>query len=91
MNKTDLIHEIVKETGMTQVQAGQAVQAALRAMTEALAQGERVQLNGFGTFTPKCCPARQRKNPKTGEPVWVAPYRTVGFKAGCQLCSKTED
>jgi len=91
MNKTDIIREITEGTGLSKAQAGQAFQAALCAMTEALNRGERVQINGFGTFVPKSCPARQRRNPKSGAPVWIAPHQTVVFKAGCNLCNKTED
>ncbi len=91
MNKTDIIREITSRTGLTQAQAGKAFQAALCAMTEALNRGERVRINGFGTFAPKSCPTRQRRNPKTGESVWIAPHQTVIFKAGCNLCNKTED
>lgn len=50
-------------------------------MADALAQGDRIELRGFGSFGVKALPARQRRNPRTGTPVWLAAQRRPFFKA----------
>ena len=91
MNKTDLIQAVAEKTGLTKLQAGQAVSAMLEALTEALLREERVQLMGFGTFETKYRPARQGHNPRTLEPVEVPASRTVTFRAGNGLRRITEE
>lgn len=85
MNKTDLIHAVAKKTGLTKTQAGQTVNAALEAIEEALNNGEKVQLTGFGSFEPKYRPARRKHNPKSLKPVEVPASWTVAFRAGSGL------
>ncbi len=85
MNKTELIDEVARRTGLSRAQAAQTVAAALGAMTEALCREEKVQLMGFGTFETRHRPAHRRHNPKTGEPVDISAARAVSFKAGSAL------
>ena len=58
------------------------VKAILDQMTEALADGDRVELRGFGTFATKETCARTSRNPRTGEVVAVAAKRSVQFRPG---------
>ena len=53
MNKTELIAITAQNTGMTKKDTERVLNAALDAMTAAMAQGEKVQLSGFGTFDVK--------------------------------------
>lgn len=85
MNKTELIQQTAAQTGLTRKDAEAAVNAALSLMTQALVQGEKVQLVGFGTFEPKDRAARTAHNPKTMEPVEIAASRTVSFRPGKAL------
>ena len=91
MNKNDLVREISAETGLSKAQAGDALNAALSAMTEALSRGERVQLNGFGVFEPKERPARMARNPKTGAPAPIPAMKTVAFRPSGELKKPTEE
>jgi integration host factor subunit beta len=54
-------------------------------MAEALAQGERIEIRGFGSFSVKHYPARERRNPKTGESILVAASKTPFFKVAKEL------
>ncbi len=85
MNKTDLIAKTSVETGMTRKDAETAVNAVFDVIAKALAEGDKVQLVGFGSFEVKDRPARTGRNPRTMEPVEIAASRTVAFHAGKAL------
>ena len=88
MNKKELIEAAAEKAGMSRAQAARAIDAALASVAEALAKGEKVQLLGFGTFEQKVRPARQGRNPRTGETLEIAESKNVGFKAGSALRAK---
>jgi integration host factor subunit beta len=54
-------------------------------ITRALAEGQRVELRGFGAFSTKSRRARTGRNPRTGEAVEVDPKRVPFFKCGKEL------
>ena len=82
MNKQDLINKMASEAGITKLAAKAALQAFEHGVTEALANGDSVQMVGFGTFSTTQRSARTARNPKTGEAIQV-PAKTAGkFKAG---------
>jgi integration host factor subunit beta len=61
------------------------VSTMLDEITKALASGHRVELRGFGAFSVKVRPARQGRNPRTGEPVSVDEKRAPFFRTGKEL------
>jgi integration host factor subunit beta len=61
------------------------VSTMLDEITKALAEGHRVELRGFGAFSVKVRPARQGRNPRTGEPVSVDEKRAPFFRTGKEL------
>jgi len=79
----DAIHE--KSTGLNKLQVAEVVDAVIEAMTMALAQGGKVEIRGFGSFTVKQRKARKARNPKTGELVEVPAKRVPHFKPGKEL------
>ena len=85
MNKTDLIAEIAKETGLTKKDAGSAVNAFVDIVSEELKKGGKVQLVGFGTFEISERAAREGRNPQTGEAMEIHSSKTPKFKAGKAL------
>ncbi len=85
MNKVDLINSVVKKTELTKKDAGGAVSAVLSSIEEALSQGDKLQLVGFGTFESKPRKARQGRNPQTGETIQIPASRVPVFKAGKTL------
>lgn len=82
MNKQELIRKVTENSELTQKQSGEALDAILGAIVEAVAQGEKVQLVGFGTFEAKKREARTGRNPRTKEAVEIPASITPAFKAG---------
>ena len=85
MNKMELVAAAAEKAGMTKKDADAAIRAMLEAIEEALVKGEKIQLMGFGTFEIRERPARQGKNPRTGEAVSIPAARVPVFKAGKAL------
>ena len=88
MNKTELIAAIAEKTNLTKKDSELALAAALEAITEALVEGDKVQLIGFGTFETKKREAREGRNPRTGETIKVPASKAPVFKAGKALKDK---
>lgn len=82
MNKQDLVKRIAADAELTQRQAGLAVESFLQVVMEAVSEGERVQLMGFGTFEPRHRQGRVGRNPTTNEPVEIPPMTVPVFKPG---------
>lgn len=85
MNKKDLIGEVARSTGLTQIDAAKAVDAMLATLAAALKQGDTVRLIGFGTFSVSQRATRAGRNPRTGEVLMVKATRTPRFKAASSL------
>ncbi|MEM7427893.1 MAG: HU family DNA-binding protein [Pseudomonadota bacterium] len=85
MNKNDLISKVAESANMTKGDAGEAVEATLNSITDALAGGDEVRLVGFGTFSVSHRAATQGRNPRTGEPMTIAASNNPKFKAGKAL------
>ena len=85
MNKMELIHAVAEKTGLSKKDAEAAVAAMVEAITAALAQEEKVQLVGFGSFEVKTRAARVGRNPKTGEEIPIAAAKLPVFRAGKAL------
>lgn len=86
MNKLELIDAIVAATpSLTKKAAGEALNATLEAIGDALAKGDSVQLIGFGTFEVRATKARTGRNPATGAELKIAASKKVGFKVGKAL------
>lgn len=85
MRKQDLIKEVADETGLSESQAGKAVNAMLNAIQGGLARNEEISISGFGSFKVVERAGREGRNPRTGEPMTIAARRSPTFKAGTQL------
>ena len=81
MNKTDLVNVIAAEAELTKKQAEAAVNATIDAIANALKNGDKVQLIGFGTFEVKDVAAREGRNPKTGEIIKIEACKKPSFSA----------
>lgn len=82
MNKTELITAASERSGMSKKDTEAVLNALLDAMTDALAQGDKVQLTGFGNFEVKQRDARVGRNPRTGETMEIAAAKVPAFKPG---------
>lgn len=85
MKKSELIEAIANKTGGTKKDAEAMVNAFTEVVTETLANGDSIQLVGFGTFEVRQRAARQGRNPSTGEPMLIPSSKTPAFKAGSKL------
>ncbi|EEL31439.1 DNA-binding protein HU [Bacillus cereus Rock3-28] len=85
MNKTELIKVVADKAELTQKDAATATQAVLDAITNTLANEEKVQILGFGTFEVRERSARTGRNPQTGEEIQIAASKAPAFKAGKEL------
>ena len=88
MNKTQLIDVVAKATEMKKKDAEVAVEAVFDAITAALADGDKVQIIGFGTFEAKEQAARDGRNPMTGEKIQIAACKRPSFSASQALKDK---
>ena len=82
MNKVTLVAKIAEKSGLSKKQAELALGAFIDSVTEALKDGDKVQLMGFGTFEVKERAARTGRNPSTGEAIEIPASKTPTFKAG---------
>ena len=85
MKKSDLSARVAAEASLSKADAESAVNAVLGSIGDALAKGETVSIAGFGTFTVKDRPARQGRNPRTGESVAIAASKVPSFEVGKPL------
>ncbi len=82
MNKTELVAAVAENAALSKKDAEKAISAVIDAITGALADGDKVQLVGFGTFEVRARGARTGKNPRTGEAIKIAASKVPAFKAG---------
>jgi len=82
MNQSELIEKVAQATELNQATAGQAVKAVVTAILDGLLAGEAVRVSGLGIFNVAARPARQGRNPRTGENIEIAASKAVRFHAG---------
>ena len=85
MNKTELIEKIAVGAELSKADAKKALEATIEAIKNALVEGDKVQLIGFGTFSVSERPAREGINPATKEKITIAAKKVAKFKAGAEL------
>ena len=85
MKKRDMVERVAGEAGVAKQTAEAAVGAVFGSIAEALARGEDVTVAGFGRFVRTERPAREGRNPRTGERIAIGPSSGVSFKAGKAL------
>ena len=90
MNKTELVSAIAEKAGLTKVDAKNALDATLDAISEALAQGDKIALVGFGTFSVAEKGSRTGINPATKAKIEIPARKAVKFKAGAELTAKVK-
>ena len=87
MTKQEFIQKVASKSGLSNRDAGKAVDAFLDAITDALKARDSVNFTGFGKFSAASRAARQGVNPRTGERVHIAATTVPKFSAGSQLKS----
>ena len=81
MNKVQLVEAVAAAAKLTKKDAEAAVNAVTASIVEALKNGEKVQLVGFGTFEVKARGERKGRNPKTGAEIVIPASKAPAFSA----------
>jgi DNA-binding protein HU-beta len=89
MNKSDLVTALANRTGINKSDAAKAVDAMFDPesglITQALREGDKVQITGFGTFETRQRKARTGRNPRTGTEIRIGPTVSASFRPGKAL------
>lgn len=85
INKEALVKSVADKTQTTKKEAKEAVEAVFGSIHNALAEGKKVQLIGFGSFEVRDRAARKGHNPQTGETIEIPATKVPAFKAGKEL------
>lgn len=85
MNKADLVKSMAEKSSLTRIDAEKALNAFVESVEEALAQGDKVQLVGFGSFEVRERAERKGRNPQTKAEITIKASRAPVFKVGKAL------
>ena len=85
MNKNELVASMAEKTGLKKTEVEKVLKAFTETVASELKKGEKIQLVGFGTFEVADRPAREGRNPRTGETMKIAASKAPKFKAGKAL------
>ncbi|MDZ8188426.1 MAG: HU family DNA-binding protein [Nostoc sp. ChiSLP02] len=88
MNKGELVDAVAAKTNITKKEALEVISAFLEVVTEAVANGDKVTLVGFGSFERRDRSEREGRNPKTNEPMTIPATKVPAFSAGKQFKEK---
>lgn len=80
MNKADIAGKVQGVLGSTKADAERAVETMIEAIHMGLKKGDEVSIAGLGIFVTKARPAREGRNPRTGETIRIAASRTPKFR-----------
>ncbi len=85
MTKAELVDYIAEKTGLTKADSARALEAMMNGVIKGLKKEGTVKLTGFCTFTAKKKPAKEGRNPRTGEKVKIPARVAATIKAGSKL------
>ena len=85
MNKTDLIEALAAKEKLTEKQATDIINLIVNGFSDALIQGDRIEIRGFGSFSVREYESYTGRNPKTGGNVDVRQKKSPFFKVGREL------
>lgn len=80
MTKADIVDKIALGTGLTKLETEAIIEGFFKTVIDALREGKGIEIRGFGTYKVKKKRARQARNPKTGEQVFVPEHYVPTFK-----------
>lgn len=80
MTKADIVDKIASGTGVTKLETEAIIEGFFSTVIESLKSGNGIEIRGFGTYKVKKKNARQARNPKTGEQVFVPEHYVPTFK-----------
>jgi DNA-binding protein HU-beta len=80
LNTTELIDAVAAANDLSKAKAKDVVTSVFASILDAAKRGEETSVNGFGRFAVKERPAREGRNPRTGETLKIAASKSLGFK-----------
>lgn len=80
MTKADIVDKVASGTGLTKLETEAIIEGFFKTVIEALKEGRGIEIRGFGSYKVKKKNARQARNPKTGEQVFVPEHYVPTFK-----------
>ncbi|OGU81128.1 MAG: integration host factor subunit beta [Ignavibacteria bacterium RBG_16_35_7] len=80
MTKADIVDKVALGTGLTKLETEAIVEGFFKTVIDSLRDGKGIEIRGFGTYKVKKKRARQARNPKTGEQVFVPEHFVPTFK-----------
>ena len=90
MSKQELVEKMAEKAGLTKADAARALDAFTESVTEALKAGDKVSLVGFGTYATSERPAREGRNPRTGEMLTIPDHKRVKIKVNDTFTSEVQ-
>ena len=91
MTKSELIEQLTDEHNiLNKKEAETVINLIFSGISDALSQGDRVEIRGFGSFSVRERQAREARNPKSGELVKIASRKTPFFKTGKELRQRVD-
>jgi integration host factor subunit beta len=91
MTKAELVERVAEKINLTKKQTEMIVNILFNSIIEALSQGDKVELRGFGSFRTRHRNPREGRNPKTGDAVHIPAKQVPFFKAGKELREMVDD
>ena len=91
MNKSDLVNMIAEQAKLQHKTAEEVVNLIFDSMSNALVQGGRIEIRGFGSFVVREYESYKGRNPRTGESIQVKPKKLPFFKVGKELKELVDD
>ena len=91
MNKGELVDAVASKAEVTKKQADAVITATVEAIMDAVSNGQKVTLVGFGSFEPRERKAREGRNPKTGDKMEIPATTVPAFSAGKLFKEKVAD
>lgn len=88
MNTNDLVDAVATKTGANKADAKKLVDSVFASIADAAAKGDEVTINGFGKFKVKASPARDGRNPSTGETIKIKASKKLTFAAAKAIKDK---
>jgi DNA-binding protein HU-beta len=85
MTKSEFVDQVADRAGLSKKDAGDAVEAFLETVEDALKRGSEVSFSGFGKFSVSERSAREGRNPATGEKIQISASKVPKFTAGAAL------
>ncbi len=90
MNKSELIEVVAERGRMTKKKAEDVVNLIFDSMVDAMKEGDRIEIRGFGSFVVKEYGSYTGRNPRTGESIKVSPKKLPFFKVGKELKERVD-